>query len=63
MTSESTQRPRPVPALTCRILHDGDGIVLKVQESADTLRVFSVSRDQLFGINADSAEILAGRRG
>jgi len=64
MTSESTQRPHPIPALTCRVLHDGDQIVLKVQESAEALHVFSITRDQLFGVNADSADILArGRRG
>ena len=63
MTSESTQRPHPIPARSCRVLHDGDDIVLKIGAPDGELHNFTLSRDQLFLVNADSADILARGRG
>ncbi len=59
----STQRPHPIPAQSCRVLHDGDAIVLKIAAPDGELHNFTLSRDQLFLVNADSADILARGRG
>lgn len=49
-------------ATTCRVTHDGQSILLKVQDQDGTLHTFVLTREQLFGVNADSATILAGKR-
>lgn len=46
-------------AQLARIVHEAPAIIFRVQ-TEDGEQQFVLTRDQLFGINADSANILAG---
>ncbi len=51
------------PAQLAYLTNPSNGVfVLNVQTENGALLRFAITRDQLFNINADSANILAGRR-
>ena len=55
--------PAPVAKLAYITDPGPDEILLNVQTEGDEVfRQFRITRDQLFNINADSANILAGRK-
>lgn len=52
----------PHTAQLARIVHEPPAIIFRVQTENGALLNFALTRDQLFNINADSANILAGRK-
>lgn len=54
-----TRRPAKI---VCIVGENPTTIILKVQTHDGMLIEYSITRDQLFNINADSANILAGRQ-